>query len=397
MRRGTLQSTDQFTALIYNTSKRRISISDMEIRGLQLEKYPSGAASWRLRLISPADKRRICITLGDARCLNLTDARNLAMAAKRSFYLGQEPAPERRAKSAPTFEKFVSEQYIPHAKSYKKAWASDISLINKHLLPVLGKKVVSSITREDIAEIHLRILNSGAARGTANRIIAIARHIFNTALRWEVPELKNNPTKDIKLKGEQKLERYLSEQETKRLQKALLSSDNKMLRFIIPMLIFTGARKREVLDARWEDFNFDRRVWRIPKTKSGVARYVPIADGTLALLQSMPKLASCEFVFANPETKQPYRNIFTAWKVIRERAGLEDLRIHDLRHSFASFMVNNGRSLYEVQKLLGHSQISTTERYAHLSQETLMGAANTVSAVIGPSLGYLMETPESSG
>ena len=160
-------------------------------------------------------------------------------------------------------------------------------------------------------------------------------------------------------------------------------SDNKMLVFIVPMLILTGARKREVLDARWEDFDFERRSWRIHTTKLGRPRHVPLSDGAISLLNSMERIPHCPWAFPNPKSLKPYVSIFYSWNTARNAAGLSDVRIHDLRHSFASFLVNSGRTLYEVQLLLGHTQIKTTQRYSHLSQDTLLDATNSVNTALG--------------
>jgi integrase len=148
------------------------------------------------------------------------------------------------------------------------------------------------------------------------------------------------------------------------------------------MLILTGARKREAMNAKWSDFDFEHRRWRIPVTKLGKPRHVPLSDGAITLLNSVPR-HGCDWVFPNPKTLMPYDNIFTAWDTARTKAGLSEVRIHDLRHSFASFLVNSGRSLYEVQHLLGHTQIKTTQRYSHLSQDTLLDAANAASVAVG--------------
>jgi integrase len=140
----------------------------------------------------------------------------------------------------------------------------------------------------------------------------------------------------------------------------------------------TGARKRELLDAKWSEFDFDKNLWRVSISKSGKARYIPISSSLKSLLDSVPRIDGCDYVFANPETGKPFVQIYSSWNTARTRAGLPEVRMHDLRHSFASFMVNNGRTLYEVQKILGHTQIKTTQRYAHLSPDTLLDAANSV-------------------
>lgn len=148
------------------------------------------------------------------------------------------------------------------------------------------------------------------------------------------------------------------------------------------MLLLTGARRGEVLHAKWEDFDTKTMTWRIPISKSGKARHVPMSAGVINILDTIPRIKDCPYVFANPKTQKPFKQPFQAWDTARKKAGLSDVRMHDLRHSFASFLVNAGKDLYVVQKILGHTQVKTTQRYAHLSQDTLLAAANDVSMLI---------------
>ena len=152
------------------------------------------------------------------------------------------------------------------------------------------------------------------------------------------------------------------------------------------LLLLTGARKREILNARWECIDFERQMLTVPLSKSGRPRHIPLSDGAIALLRSVPRDEDVPWVFFNRKTGKPLVTIFNAWKTIRRRAGLEALRLHDLRHSFASFLVNSGRSLYEVQRLLGHHDPKVTMRYAHLSPSALIEAANVVSGVLSRSI-----------
>jgi integrase len=149
-----------------------------------------------------------------------------------------------------------------------------------------------------------------------------------------------------------------------------------MLKYIVPALLYTGSRKREILDLKWSDIDFEKQLWRLAESenKTKKVRWVPLSEGMSQLLQSVPRIDGCDWVFANPKTKLPFNNIFSSWNTSRTKAGLADVRMHDLRHSFASFLVNAGCSIYEVKELLGHSQIKTTQRYAHLSQDTLLMA-----------------------
>ena len=155
------------------------------------------------------------------------------------------------------------------------------------------------------------------------------------------------------------------------------------LEAIVCFLLLTGARKREALDARWEHVDWEQRQWLIPYSKNGHRRYVPLSDSALVLLRRRQLHAGkSEWVFANPETGRPYSNIHYSWNWARQRAGLEGLRNHDLRHSFASFAINAGRSLYEVQQLLGHRSSAMSQRYAHLAQDTLLAASNAAAVAL---------------
>ena len=145
----------------------------------------------------------------------------------------------------------------------------------------------------------------------------------------------------------------------------------------------TGCRKRELLDAKWDEFSIERRSWRIPMSKSGKARHVPLSDAALAILAELPRWDRCPYVVPNPKTMKPYTSVFNAWDRARRAAGLPEVRMHDLRHSAASNMVNAGQSLYVVGTVLGHANVITTKRYAHLSSESLLAAVNAGTKAMG--------------
>jgi integrase len=368
----------------------KVEISDSVCKGLFLEVRKSGGKTFYLRYTNNRGRQHQ-YRIGDADVISLAQARQLAQQLKTQVLLGQDPVESKKTdRQTPTFGRFIEEQYMPHVKAYKKSWETDVSLLKNHLLPRFGNRHMDTITRQDIVKMHSDRKASGAAAGSVNRLLIMMRYIFNLAIRWEVAGIKNNPTKNVPLMPENnKKERYLSEDEARRLYASVCKSDNEMLQFIIPMLILTGARKREVLDAKWSDFDFERRLWRIPTTKLGKPRYVPLSDGVMSLLSTMPRNVKSDYVFANPKTNKPFVSIFAAWDTARKRVGLADVRIHDLRHSFASLLINSGRSLYEVQRLLGHTQIKTTQRYAHLSRETLLDASNAATKAVGSILGIM--------
>lgn len=259
-------------------------------------------------------------------------------------------------------------------------------MINNHILPRLGHRAMGELIPPDLAKFVEQMKAENYAPGTCNRALVLLRYGYTLALRWRLPGISQNPLLEVKnLRDDNKIERFLREDQLARLVHCVKHSDNPMLYYIVVFLLYTGARKREVLDARWEDVDWGQKSWRIPKTKSGKIRHVPLSSGALQLLQylqgvqqTLPEADRSDHVFPNPRTGLPFVSFFYSWDTARKEAGLPDLRVHDLRHSFASFLVNAGRSLYEVQELLGHADIRTTSRYAHLSRERLREAVEVV-------------------
>ncbi len=299
--------------------------------------------------------------------------------------LGQDPAAIRDdLRKVPTFREFVEERYIPYIKEYKRSWSTDESLLRNHLFPRFAKKYLNEITRKDIIEMHHARRAGGASASSSNRLVILMRYIYNLAIKWEMNGVVKNPTKNVPLFEENnKRERYLTEFEARQLYEEIRHSENAILEYIIPMLILTGARRGEVLHAQWQDIFYEQKIWRIPLSKSGKARFVPLSESALALLSKIPRYPSCQWIFPNPKTKKPYVSIYHSWNRARQNLGMPELRIHDLRHSFASFLINSGRSLYEVQKILGHSQLVTTQRYSHLTEKTLNEASQAAALASG--------------
>jgi integrase len=367
----------------------RLTIFDRHCRGFVLEVRRSGHKSYFFRYKDSQGVTRqpkLC----DADSISLKQARALADTYRSKLLMGEDPfGKEAKLKQVPTFARFIEDQYLPHIKAYKRSWNTDVSLLKNHLLPRFASTRMDQISRKDIATMHLERRASGAAAGSANRLLIMMRYIFNLALRWQVPGVEENPSRNLPLLPDNnKRERYLSQEEARCLYEAVAASENPMLQYIVPMLILTGARKSEVLNARWEDFDLERRLWRIPTTKLGMPRHVPISDGVLCLLRELPRTIGVPYVFANPATGKPFVSVFYSWNTARIRASMPELRVHDLRHSFASFLVNAGRSLYEVQKILGHTQIQTTQRYAHLAPQTLLDASNVATLAVGAAMGF---------
>jgi integrase len=364
--------------------KSRLDLYDTVIAGFIVEVRSSGSKTYFLRYRDKHGKQKQ-YKIGDTKSLTFEQAKNVAQTLRARVVLGEDLCAEKAAlKNIPTLEAFARERYMPYIKGYKRSWDTDDSVLRNHLLPKFGHLHLDEMSTQDIIAFHHAVRAQGYAASTCNRLVIILRYLFNLAKKWNIEGASRNPTVSIPLFEENnKRERFLNPLEVKRLHDALQQSDNPQLKYIVPLLLLTGCRKSELLYAKWEHIDVDRRTWRIPLCKSGKARHVPLSSDVIEFLHQLPRFENCPYLVPNPQTLQPYVSIFYSWNTARKQAGLPDVRMHDLRHSFASFLVNAGRSLYEVQTLLGHSQLITTQRYAHLSQATLLDATNAAANATG--------------
>ena len=286
-----------------------------------------------------------------------------------------------------TLSQFVIDHYIPYIKVAKRSWGTDVSVLNNHILPCLGGYVMIDIKPFLIQEMVQTLVEKGLSPSTCNRALIILRFMFNCALRWEVLPKIENPCKNIKeLALNNKKERFLNGNEVTQLKSHLSKSKNKFLPYIVQLLILTGCRRGEALKAQVQHFDLGRGDWIVPLPKAGKARHIPLSTlavqtvrAALEMKQSYNQVTrESPFLFPNPSTGEPFQQIFYSWNKARKASHIDGVRMHDLRHSFASAMVNSGMTLYDVKQILGHSNIRTTERYAHLSNSRLRQAAESV-------------------
>ena len=359
---------------------------DTEIKGFLLEHRSSGNGTYYFRYRDAEQKVRLA-RIGRAEEISLADARARAHAMSKMVTEGGDPKVEsHRFKDVPTFGDFVAERYLPYAKTRKRSWETDETMLRNHLLPVFADFRMNRITRSDVVAFHHAVFEKGYAAGTCNRMIVLMKFIYNCAIRWDILPPKSNPCDGVEpFEDHGARERYLTTEEVQRLFDELDTNRNVQVGQVIRLLLYTGARKREILDARWDEIDFNRRMLTVPaaRSKSKKPRHIPLSDAAMELLQALPRQDDIPWVFFNPKTKKPPVSIFYAWDSIRKKVGLGEVRLHDLRHSYASFLVNAGRSLYEVQKLLGHHDPKVTMRYAHLSPQAMLEAVNVVGNVVG--------------
>lgn len=361
----------------------KVSFYDSVVSGLVLEVHRNGRKTFFFRYIDQRGRvrqPRLC----DAREMTVAQVRKLVLRYRGQLAMDIDPfAVKREKRDVPTLEEFVELHYMPHIKNYKRSWVTDLSLLRGHILPALGSQYMDEIKKKHALELIYKHRENHKPAST-NRIIILLRYIYNLAIKWKIDGVKENPLHGVVLFEENnKRERFLQGDEVQRLMAALDDSRNKSLKSMVYMLLLTGARRGELLAAKWSHLDFERKIWTVPLSKSGKVRHIPMSDLLVEFLQTLRDEAVSEHLFINEVTGKPFTNFFYAWDTARKKANMPELRVHDLRHSFASFLVNGGRSLYEVQKILGHTQIATTQRYAHLSNDSLVSAANEVGRQIG--------------
>ena len=251
----------------------------------------------------------------------------------------------------------------------------------------LRRKFVADVTRVDIARLHLAMKDKPYQ---ANRTLALLSKFFNWAEQYGYRTDGSNPCRHIGKYREQRHERFLSAQELARLGEVLADAEQlgKTSPFIIGairLLALTGARLSEILTLRWQDLDFDGASLRLPDSKTG-KKSIYLNPPALQVLSSLPRVADNPYVIQGERAGAHLVNLQKPWRRIRKAAGLGDVRIHDLRHSFASIAAASGQSLYIIGSLLGHSQPQTTSRYAHLSADPLRAANDAVGEQIGSAM-----------
>ncbi|WP_374414893.1 tyrosine-type recombinase/integrase [Novosphingobium colocasiae] len=350
---------------------------DTEVIGFGVEIRASGEATYWF--YGQIDGRLRQLRIGRVQDLTFEQAKQEAKRLRSEITLGRDPYAERVQKRAVPLYAELARQHLEHAKTYQRR-PEGTEVILRRLTKQFGKQRINEITPQAI-EKYLATLREALAMSTVEKIRVTLHRSFALAEKWGLPGSERNPLKAVaRPRFENKRERYLTGEEATKLLKACSESSNAVLLPIVHLLLLTGARKRELLDARWEHVSIERRAWHIPDSKTGKARYVPLSQAALDVIAGLPRHPGCPWLVPNPDTLQPFDNIKNGFATARKAAGLDGLRIHDLRHSAASFMVNSGVDLYAVGRVLGHADHQSTMRYAHLANDTLLAAVEAGAA-----------------
>ena len=376
----TKKSIESLPPHIPKGKTRETEYSDTEVSGLKVMVNKVGRKMFYFRFTFNGKKKGMKI--GDVGIIDVTEARNKCIEAKSKIHQGQDPSQSERVElsKALSYTDFMQKYYIPHAYANKRSGKTDESRFNNHLKTRFGNVPINQIKPYEVQQFHDQLKQKLCA-STANRYLALLKRSLNLAVLWDF--LDTSPVRGIRLHQENNMrKRYLSQDELVRFIAEAKNETNHVAANALLLLLYTGVRKHEALEARWEHIDLNKGTWLLPKTKSGKSRYAILNQMAIVLLSQMKEQATTQHVFVGRDPNKPLNTPTKAFKRILNRAEIKDFRIHDLRHAYASLAISNGASLYEVQHLLGHASSQTTMRYAHLADEKLRQASASVANAI---------------
>ena len=367
---------------------------DHELSGFGVRVYPTGAKVYVVQTRSGGKSRRV--TIGRHGVLSAEQARRKAAQFIASIKAGEEPTRAgSSANAGPTMAE-VAERYMKEhvAVRCKPSTAQGCRYtLDKYLLPVFGTRPLDTIGREEVSALQYRLHKTPTM---ANRVVDMLSRLFNMAEAWGFAPQGGNPCRFVQKYKERSCERFLSEEEFRWLGRVLdaVEAEGRVSASAVAairLLMLTGCRLGEIVTLRWEDVDLEAGELGLRDAKTG-ARQVALSPAALRVLSTIPRVADNSWVIAGRKPGTRLGNLNASWLVVRARAGLKDVRLHDLRHSFASRALALGESLSMIGKLLGHRKAQTTARYAHLAQDSVKASA----ARVAESLRADMATSDSS-
>ncbi len=360
---------------------------DTELKGFGLKVTPAGNKVYVLQYRKGGrgvPTRRV--TIGRHGALTPDQARKEAIRLSGAIANGSDPAALRAAeKTAPTMAALVGRFLNEHVatKTRQRTAIEYRRLSESIIIPALGRKRARDVTRADISRLHHQ---QRATPYAANRTLAVMSKMFALAEKWGERPDGSNPCRHIEKYAELKRERMLSADEFGRLADALKGPGRSpYIVAAVKLLVFTGARLSEILGLKWEWIDFQRGEARLPDSKTG-AKTLHLPAPALAVLADLPRVEGNPYVIVGNVAGARLVNLEKPWRAIRRAADLDNVRLHDLRHAFASVAASSGMGLPIIGKMLGHTQAATTHRYAHLASDPVKAAAATVAGKIADAM-----------
>jgi len=379
--------------------QRRIEYVDKGGTGLYVEVRATsqgrGTFYWRTR--SPETGKTIHQKLGHTTDIDLETAREKVrqLRAKQTLGLYRD---ERKAKRAvPTLEEVFLE-YMKEAKVHNRGWKKKRQMYDLRIKAAFGHKRITEIKRAEVRSWHVSLREDGLSPAYSDRFLSLLRNMLNYCVSTEL--LASNPAAGVKpFNPDNRVEHYLGQDELKRLLTALNTWNNRTVAQILLLAASTGMRIGEILKLKWSEVDLEHKILTVAasSSKNKRLRTVPINETALEVLSKLDTRGQYESVFINKRTKRAYITISKQWDKFRKEAGFPHLRIHDLRHQFASMLINQGVSLITVKELLGHAQVATTERYSHLTIDSMANASGRVSNILNGAMPVTTTESETVG
>ena len=382
-------------------SDRETVYWDRKLPGFGVRVHPSGSKVYMVHKRSGGKSRRV--TIGRHGVWSLEAARREAGGIIARLEKGEtpgRPGADSPSATGPTIAELAEQYMTDHvAVRCKPTTARSCRhILNKFLLPQFGAQRLGEITPDEVATLHYRLRETPIM---ANQVISLLSRLFHKAAASGDAPARGNPCRFIKKYPTRSRERFLSEHEFERLGVVLRELEtgrriSKSAAAALRLLMLTGCRRNEILTLRWEHVDLEHDEIRLRQAKTG-ARAVPLSPTARRVLTKLPRQAESPWVFPGRETGTRLANLNTSWQVVRKEAGLEDVRIHDLRHSFASRALALGESLPMIGKLLGHRQVQTTARYAHLARHSVKAAARRIEDSLAADMDMPSSVSEATG
>ena len=345
--------------------------------GFGLECRPSGKKTYFQRYTVDGKLRQKAIAAYGE--VTFEQARKAGQRLRSEAVLGGDPSAKQATKRAIPLYRELAEQHLTHAASYQRSYDSTRRIIENHVLPRWGKLRLDEIKQQDVTAWLAEKRQSGLAEASIEKIRTMFSRSFELARQWQL--FDGNPVKYVpRVKFNNARERYLTSDEANALRLACECSANLQLKYIVGLLLLTGARKSELLKAKWSDIDMDRQMWTLNMSKNGRGHHRPLSMAAMSIINQLPRYPDCPWLIPNPQTRLPFTDIKRSFMQARKLAGLDDVHIHTLRHSYAAALASSGVNLQVIGKLLNHSSINSTNRYAHLANDTLMAAAEIGAA-----------------
>lgn len=354
---------------------KAVEYTDTRVPKLKLAVSASGLRTWSYRYLFNEDKR--VDRIGAFPGINTDEARRIALGWGALVDQGIDPRAEKIARKAmPILEAFANEQYAPFAKIHKKSYEDDAAKLRMYILPKFGKRRMCDISRHDI-DLYRTEIAEKLSPSSANRHHALLSRMYSLAIQWDI--LKVNPCLGLKKFRERTdAGRFLSPEDIGKLINALDQDYNLVAAGALKVLLFSGLRREEVAQAKWEHLDVERGLLFLPTTKAQKSRWVPLNDLALEVIAKLPDSDS-KWIFPGRDSASPICNLRKPLERALEKAELGKMRIHDLRVCFASTAAGAGVSLFQIQSLLGHSSPVMTMKYAFLAGRALHDAS-TIAA-----------------